>query len=79
MNEDAQSRRTPISIISAPSDLEGYTHDVFVNGTRRISFDVDRIEGSDILEIVALSMQIGSELLLKDMGRTVIDSSEEEH
>jgi len=79
MNEDAQSQRTPISIISAPSDLEGYTHDVLINGSRRISFDIDRIEGSDILEIIALSMQIGSELLLKDMGRTVIDSSEEEH
>ena len=79
MNEDTQLQRAPISIISAPSSLEGYTHDVLINGTRRISFDVDRIEGSDILEIVALSMQIGSELLLKDMGRTVIDSSEEEH
>lgn len=79
MNEDAQPQRTPISIMSVPSGLEGYTHDVLINGSRRISFDVDRIEGSDILEIVALSMQIGSELLLKDMGRTVIDSSEEEH
>ena len=74
-----QPQRTPISILSTPSTLEGFTYDILINGSRRISFDIERIDNGDILEIVALSIQIGSELLLKDMGRVVIDSSEEEH
>jgi len=74
-----QTSREPVSVLALPSNSEGFTHDILINGDRRISVDIDSLDTRDLLELVSTSMQIGSELLLKDMGRTVVSISEEEH
>ena len=79
MSEDTQPQRTPISVLAMPSTLEGFTHDILVNGVCRLSVNTDSMDAMDVLELVSESMRIGSELLLSDMGRTVINASEEEH
>jgi len=72
-------RREPISIIAMPSIYEGFTTDVVVNGERRFSVDLEGIDERGILELVSGAIQLGSVLLLKDMGEFVNDASNEEH
>ena len=78
-NIPEQLQRKPIDIVAETSTLEGFTHDVYVNGYRRFSIDIHSLSENGILELVAESIMLGAELLLKDMGKTINDVSDAEH
>ena len=75
MNEPEQEARQPIALYTLPSDIEGFTHDVFVNGDRRFSVNLEDLSERGLLELISGSMQFGAELLLADMGKFVDDTA----
>lgn len=74
-----QVQRKPIEILAQPSDIEGYTTDIYINDYRRFTVNLDTIDERGILEIVSGAMQLGAELLLEDSGKTINDVSTEEN
>lgn len=74
-----QVQRKPIEILAQPSDIEGYTTDIYVNDYRRFTVNLDTIDERGILEIVSGAMQLGAELLLEDSGKIINDVSAEEN
>ena len=75
MNEHEQESRQPIELYTLPSDTEGFTHDVFINGDRRFSVNLEDLSERGLLELISESMQFGAELLLADMGKFVDDTA----
>lgn len=74
-----QVQRKPIEILAQPSNIEGYTTDIYVNDYRRFTVNLDTIDERGILEIVSGAMQLGAELLLEDSGKIINDVSAEEN
>ena len=75
MDEHEQESRQPIELYTLPSDMEGFTHDVFINGDRRFSVNLEDLSERGLLELISESMQFGAELLLADMGKFVDDTA----